>query len=226
MTRANIWRDPGDSPRLVYSQTGEEGVLEALFANIGETNRYLIDIGAGDGVKLSNTRLFLERGWRGARFDVAPSGDVHAARITAENVCDVLAERNVPGEPDLLSLDIDGSDWWVLRAMLRGGYCPRVICCEINSTLPAEPPVTIPYNPMHAFDETAYYGASLGAYRRLCEAHGYRLVHVRFALNAFFVPSELIPPDAVIEWEFTPVQCWPVDPKGRPWHLLGDEEYV
>ena len=51
-------------------------------------------------------------------------------------------------------------------------------------------------------------------------------VFVLIALNAFFVPCELIPRDAVIEWEFEPVQCWPTDPKGRPWHLLGDAEYV
>ena len=221
-----IWRDPGDSPHRVFSQTGEEGVLEALFANIGETNRCLVDIGAGDGKILSNTRLLLERGWHGARFDVAYAADVYQARIAAENVCDVLAKYNVPAEPDLLSLDIDGIDWYVLRALYRGGYRPRVICCEINSTLPAEPPVAIVYNPAHGFDETNYYGASLGAYRRLCEAHGYRLVYVHFALNAFFVPCELIPRDAVIEWEFEPVQCWPTDPKGRPWHLLGDAEYV
>jgi hypothetical protein len=221
-----IWRDPGDSPHRVFSQTGEEGVLEALFANIGETNRYLVDIGAGDGKTLSNTRLFLERGWHGARFDVNYAADVNQARITAENVCDVLAKYNVPCEPDLLSLDIDGIDWYVLRALFRGGHYPRVICCEINSTLPAEPPVAIVYDPAHGFDETNYYGASLGAYRRLCEAHGYCLVWVHAALNAFFVQAELVPPDAVIEWEFEPAPYWPVDPRRRAWHALGPEEFI
>jgi hypothetical protein len=218
------WRDPGDCARRVYSQYGEEGVLEGLFANIGVTNRCLIDIGAGDGIALSNTRLFLEQGWHGARFDVAYAADVHQERITAENICDVLAKYNVSYEPDLLSLDIDGVDWYVLRTLLRGGYHPRVICCEINGTLPEEPSVVIAYDPAHTFDETNYYGASLGAYRRLCEAHGYRLVWVHVAANAFFVAKELVPPTAVVEWEFVPAPHWPTDPRGRPWHRLSDED--
>ena len=222
-----IWRDPGDVFHKVYSQCGEEGVLEALLLNLGETNRYLVDLGAGGaGAGYSNTRLFLERGWRGARFDGEMSPGVIGAWITAENVCDLLAKQNVPCEPDLLSLDLDGNDWYVLRALLRGGFAPRVLCCEINSTLPAEPPVVIDYDPAHAFDRTNYYGASLGAYRHLCEAHDYRLVYVQAALNAYFVPRELVPPDAVVEWEFTPAPCWPVDPKGRPWHRLGVEEFT
>jgi hypothetical protein len=222
-----IWRDPGDGARRVYSQYGEEGVLETLFANVGETNRYLVDIGAGGaGSGLSNTRLFLERGWRGVRFDVVASDGVQAERITAENASDVFAKYNVPSEPDLLSLDIDGIDWYVLRELLIAGYRPRVICCEINGTLPAEPPVAIVYDPAHVFNETNYYGASLGAYRRLCEVHGYQLVWVHAAVNAFFVPESLIPHEAVVEWEFVPAPHWPVDPQLRPWHALTDEEYV
>jgi hypothetical protein len=72
--------------RTVYSQTGEEGVLEAIFSTVGETNRYLVDIGAGDGSTLSNTRLFLDRDWTGTRFDIVPHGDVHRAMVTAENI--------------------------------------------------------------------------------------------------------------------------------------------
>jgi len=219
-----IWRDPADMFHRVYSQSGEEGVLETIFNNIGETSRYLVDIGAGDGMKLSNTRLFLERGWHGARFDANYAGDVNQERITAENVCDVLAKYNVPCDFDLLSLDIDGIDWYVLRSILRSDYRPRVICCEINSTLPAEPPVAVVYDPAFVFSECAYYGASLDAFRRLAKAHGYRLVHVQAHLNAFFVRSELVPDDAVIEVDFEQTQYWPPDPKQRPWHLLTDEE--
>jgi hypothetical protein len=219
-----IWRDIEDNVHCVYSQNGEDGVLDTIFANIGETNRYLLDVGAGDGMALSNTRLFLDRGWHGARFDANYAADVNQERITAENVCDILAKYNVPCEPDLLSLDIDGNDWYVLRALFRGGFFPRVICCEFNPDLPAEPPVAIVYDPAHDFDHTRYYGASLGAYRRLAEAHGYSLVYVLANYNAFFVAAELVPADAVIEWNFEVGEHWPLDPQQRPWHPITDEE--
>ena len=219
------WRDIDDYPPLkVYSQTGEEGVLAGLFDAVGVTSRYLVDLGAGDGIALSNTRLLLERGWHGARFDAAYAGDVHQERITAENVAEIFAKYAVPAEFDLLSLDVDGNDFWILRALLRAGYRPRVMCVEVNANLPAEPPVAVVYHPSLTFRDSDYYGASLGAFARLAEAHGYCLVHVQANMNAFFVQAALVPGGAVLAWEFTPRRCWPPDPAGRPWHPLTDEE--
>lgn len=233
------WRDLGDCADNVHSQTGEDGILAALFDHVGTTNRYLVDVGAGDGVELSNTRRLLEQGWRGARFDAspdgagvpgaaapaaAPAGDVHQELITAENVGDVLSKYNVPCDFDLLSLDIDGVDWWVLRALLRGGYRPRVVVCEVNPCIPADPPVAVEYDPAFAFSGCDYFGASLGAFRRLAEAHGYRLVHVQGGFNAFFALRDLVPADAVIEIDFAPQPFWPPDPRRRPWHLVDVED--
>lgn len=210
-----------NAARQVYSQTGEEGVLEAIFAAVGETNRHLVDIGAGDGTALSNTRLFLEQGWHGARFDAAYAGDVSQARITAENVCDVLAKYNTPGEFDLLSLDIDGIDWYVLRALLRGGYAPRVIVCEVNNALPPEPAQAIAYDPAFVFGNNAYFGATVAAYRLLGEAHGYVLAHVRH-FNAFLVRADLVPADAAPQLNHVIYSGWPPDP--RPWVQITAED--
>lgn len=219
------WHELPARARRVYSQTGEDGILEAIFELIGPTSRYLVDIGAGDGCNLSNTRLLLERGWHGALFDAAYGADVHQERITAENVCEVLARYRVPREFDLLSLDIDGIDWYVLRALLRC-HRPRVCVCEINGQLPEEPAVTIQYDPAHNFDGTDYYGASLGAFRLLAQQYRLHAVHVEQALNAFFVLDELLPPDFTPATAFTPRRCWPADPRHRPWVTLGpDEDY-
>jgi hypothetical protein len=204
--------------RTVYSQTGEEGVLEAIFSTVGETNRYLVDIGAGDGSTLSNTRLFLDRDWTGTRFDIVPHGDVHRAMVTAENIGALLAEHVAPHAFDLLSLDIDGIDWYVLRALLREGYRPRVFVCEINNSLPAEPPLVIAYDPTHVFNDSDYFGASLGAYRRLAEAYGYVLVHC-LPWNAFFVQRELLD-GRLTEVEWSPQATWPADPLFRPWRVV------
>ena len=208
------WVDTlGAAARRVYSQTGEEGVLEAIFAAIGPGARHLVDIGAGDGTALSNTRLLLEQGWHGARFDANYAGDVHQARITAENVGAVLAKYHTPAAFDLLSIDIDGVDWYVLRALLRA-YAPRVIVCEVNNAKPAEPPLTVVYDPAMRFRNTDYFGATVSAYRLLGEAHGYRVVYVR-GFNAFLVRAELVPSGAEPIDEFARYAGWPADP--RPW---------
>lgn len=215
------WVDTlGTFARRVYSQTGEEGVLEAIFQNVGTTSRYLVDIGAGDGTALSNTRLFLESGWHGARFDANYAGDVHQERITAENVCDILAKYNVPGEVDLLSLDIDGFDWYVLRAILRT-YTPRVFVCEVNNALPAEPPLAIKYDPAFVFGNNAYFGATVSAFKLLGETFGYTLAHVHH-FNAFFVRNELMPEGAVPVINYVQYSGWPADP--RPWVPVTVEE--
>lgn len=205
-----------------YSQYGEEGVIAKLFADLGTTDRYLLDIGAGDGKALSNTKALLEAGWHGARFDVAYGADVYQERITAENVCDVCARYNVPNDLDLLSLDIDGIDWYVLRALLRGGYRPRVMVCECNPCIPAEPAVAVVYHPGFVFGGTRYFGASLAAFRKLAEAYGYTLVHLNESVNGFFVRSELLPPGLKVSIEHRVRASWP--PDARQWHTITAED--
>jgi len=216
-----------DSPRVGYSQNGEEGVLEAIFAGIGPGDRYLVDLGAGDGKTLSNTLALLEDGWIGLRFDRNGTSDglgVNAANITYESILPLLDSFGVPRNLDLLSLDLDGNDFYILRKILRAKFRPRVMVVEFNPTLPEEPPVAIVYHPEHTFDSTNYFGASLGAFRRVCAAHGYCLVRILAGYNAFFVRDELVPFGERPRIEWTPFQAWPVDPHSRPWHMLTEAE--
>jgi hypothetical protein len=217
------WIDTlASSARKVYSQTGEEGVLEAIFAAIGPARGCLVDIGAGDGISLSNTLFFLERGWYGARFDANYATDeeftLYQERITAENICDVIGKYNVPREFDLLSLDIDGIDWWVLRSLLRV-YSPRVFVCELNNSLSATDPLAVVYDPEFIWTPDDYFGASLGAYRMLAESRGYALVHCQ-PWNAFFVRRELLPQGVEPQVTWAPFRSWSPDPRRRPWHTI------
>jgi hypothetical protein len=219
-----MWYETGNflaHERREYSQYGEEGLIDYIFENIPTVNQRLIDLGAGDGVRLSNTYHLIQRGWRGVRVDVAAGRDVVGVKLTAENVCDTLAKYNMVPEPDFMSLDVDGNDWWILRALLRGGYTPRVFVCEINPTLPRDPPVTVEYDPTLSFANTNYFGASLSAFQQLAEAYGYQLVFIHMGINAFFVRRELMGV-ARINCPFTPNTSWPADP--RAWHLIGVEE--
>jgi hypothetical protein len=217
------WLDTlATAQRTTYSQTGEEGILEAIFAAVGTTNQYLVDIGAGNGVELSNTRIFLDIGWKGKRFDSCYAGDVHRVQLTAENVCAILAHHEVPREFDLLSLDIDGIDWYVLRSVLRT-YVPRVFVCEINHQKPYDPPLAVTYDPALVFKNSDYYGATLGAYCMLAESRGYVLVHCQ-PWNAFFVRRELLPEGGTPRIEWAPYPSWPPDPEQRPWYTITDRD--
>ena len=108
--------------------------------------------------------------------------------ITLENI-DSIA-RHFP-QIGVLSVDVDGNDYWFLEALLPTR--PSVIVVEYNASFGLHP-VTVPYDP--AFERHArhpsgwYHGASITALARLCARHGYKLVAVSEAGgNAFFVPA-------------------------------------
>jgi hypothetical protein len=180
--------------RRYSSQFGEDGVIEAILARIGVGQRVVVEIGAGDGSE-NNARRFVERhGWRGILFDAASPGEhtgVIPAFFTRENVTELFREHDVPDEFDLLSIDIDGNDYWIWKA-LEPSYRPRVVVIEYNAAHGARKEWVMPYDPLHRWDGSAHYGASLAALNKLGEAKGYRLVGCdSLGNNAFFVRREL-----------------------------------
>jgi hypothetical protein len=95
----------------------------------------------------------------------------------------------VPPEPDVLSIDVDGLDYWIWDSMNE--YRPRLVVIEYNSVLDPARRLVQPREP-GGWDGTDYYGASLGAIRALGESKGYRLVHTELSgVNAFLVREEL-----------------------------------
>ena len=180
--------------RRVFSQCGEDGVLEAIFAQIGVTNRFYVEFGCGDGEQC-NTALLRRSGWNGLLMDgmadaAAEDAVIHREWISAENINGLFAKHGVPDEFDLLSVDLDGNDYWVLEELR---HRPRVIVAEYNANLPVDEWLTIPYDAEHAWDGSDFYGASLPALTGLLREKGYRLVYCNQAgVNAFFVAMELV----------------------------------
>ncbi len=211
--------------RRVYSQGGEDGVIAQLFSCIGATNRYFVEFGAWDGRHLSNTaNLRLHGGWTGLLLDGDASRcvgtPVKSGMVTPDNVNALFAEHGVPESFDLLSLDIDGHEYWVWRALTS---CrPRVVVVEYNIFFGLDVACTIPYRRDYVWDKTAYHGASLAALRKLGREKGYSLVHTdSYAPNAFFVaddelPRERIDPpiERVAAWHYDGV---PPELAGRDW---------
>jgi hypothetical protein len=192
-----------------YSQFEEDGILLYLFSLIPPINRTAVEICAGDGQECNTANLIINHGWWGHLFDgdarnvergvaffarhrdsfLYPPRFTHAL-ITAENVNGVLEVSGARGPIDLLSLDIDGMDYWVWRAITI--IEPQVVVCETHNPIPADRALTVPYDPQFVATSPDYRGASLAAMAKLAAEKGYRLVGThRFGFNAFFVKRGL-----------------------------------
>ena len=191
----------------VFSQNGEDGILREVFRRIGTTDRTFLEFGVGDGQR-NNTTFLLAQGWRGwwiegnqrsaaaiRRAFARPLAGSQLAllhwMVTAENIAEAFRRLQVPAEIDLLSLDIDRNTWHVLAAALPI-VRPRALVVEYNATYPADVDWKVEYAADRWWDRTSYFGASLKAFERLGEQHGYALVGCELSgVNAFFVRREL-----------------------------------
>jgi hypothetical protein len=205
--------DP-ESPALTrhelgaFSQNGEDGVLLEILARIGLRHGSFAEIGASSAQ--SNCILLCDvLGWGGLFADA--SAEEHAAlerkyrhrpdvrtvhaRVTRQNVTALLRDAGVPADVTVLSIDIDGNDYWVWEGL--EGYRPAVVIIEHNASLDPRRCLVQPYDPDRRWDGSAFFGASLGALRRLGASRGYRLVAVELTgTNAFLVREDLAQPFA------------------------------
>lgn len=181
--------------RKVSSQNGEDGVIEAIFATIGTTNRCFVEFGCGPGVECNGARL-LAQGWNGLLMDAFhesenPLADIKDEFVTAENIQALLERYGIPEEFDLISIDVDGNDYWIWQRITSR---PRVVVIEYNAHVSPRLSRTVRYDPEFRWGSTDYVGASLRALRELGRSKGYTLVHCeRNGVNAFFVADEWLP---------------------------------
>jgi hypothetical protein len=198
-----------DAEFRIFSQWGEDGIIQYLVARTTPGPSTFVEFGVGDYTE-SNTRfLLLKDNWRGLIIDGATdlisflrrSGtmwrhyiDPVVAFVTVENINSILSEHDMVGDIGILSVDIDGNDYWVLDAITI--IQPRIIICEYNSVFGSQRAVTIPYDPDFvagsAHYSHLYFGASLAALDHLLSDRGYILVGCEsHGANAFFVRSDV-----------------------------------
>ena len=218
--------------RKEYSQNGEDGMIHAIFKKIGTTNKYFVEFGVEDGIESNARYLWKHKGWKGLMMDGShenASMNLQKEFITAENIEELFTKHNVPHEFDLLSIDIDGNDYWVWNAIAQ--YHPRVVIIEYNAHIPPTESKTIPYQPDFCWDGTDYFGASLLSLKKLGEHKGYTLIGTdRNGVNAFFVQEKIIAGNFVphsIEELFHPPAYkgkkgngHPPDTINRPWQEI------
>lgn len=195
------------------SQNGEDGVIRHLFDQIGFVSRWFVEFGFG-AVQCNSLRLMMHEGFSGLLMD-GSSENVdffnHTARkfglegvkavqafITLENLQQLIRGNDVPREIDLLSLDVDGNDYWFWEEL--SCISPRVVCIEYNAGLGPDLSLTVPYDPeFERYSKHAsgfFHGASLAALESLGKRKGYYLIGCdSTGTNAFFLHDEIKVPD-------------------------------
>lgn len=185
-----------------FSQHGEDGIIEKIMEILPEKNNYCVEFGAWDGIAMSNTRnLIINKGYSAVLIEGDSSKFEELKRnysdnpsvITInrfvgfdedDNLDQILKDTPVPLDFDFLSIDIDGNDYHVWKAVKK--YRPKVVCIEFNHTIPTEVEFVQPPDP------SINQGASLLSLVKLGKEKGYELVAVSL-VNAFFVWKELFP---------------------------------
>jgi hypothetical protein len=200
----------GDAEFKVFSQFGEDGIIEWLVSRLTGIPRTFVEFGVEDYSE-SNTRFLLRnRNWRGLVIDGSAvnidcirrrnsfwKNDLTAvaAFVDRDNINGLLADNRFTGELGVLSIDVDGNDYWIWQAIRAVN--PWIVIVEYNAVLGDLEALTIPYDPRfvrgRAHQSNLYFGASIKAFVHLGETLGYSLVGSnRAGHNAFFVRNDLL----------------------------------
>ncbi|WP_460787519.1 hypothetical protein [Nocardioides maradonensis] len=197
-----------DAEFTVFSQYGEDGILQHLIRTAKPAHTTFVEIGTGDYSE-SNTRFLVENdNWRGLAINggddhvrfITSSGlawrhDVEpvSAFVTTDNVNALITDNGLSGDIGLLSMDVDGVDYWLLDAITA--VRPTILVAEYNALFGPTAAVTVPYDPSFVNSEKhysqTYFGASIGALVHHATSRGYRFVGCSSnGVNAFFVLDE------------------------------------
>lgn len=193
----------------IYSQNGEDGVIDTIFSIIGVTNKIAVEIGVsvtatdehGDYISNrleNNTAALADNDWRLYWFDIiepfiTPINCTFTNKfLTKDNIVESFEENCIPIEFDLLSIDIDSNDYY-LRDALKG-YSPRVVISEYNGCFDASVEYVMPYDEDYIWPGTTdrEYGVSLKSLTKQADELGYDLVYCeKKGVNAFFVRKDI-----------------------------------
>jgi hypothetical protein len=195
----------------LFSQFEEDGILLYLFALLGMTHKTFIEFGGDDGINSNSANLFFNHGFNGLFIDGNEKAlsrgryffqrhrnenneqpTFKQAFITAENINELFLEENIKGEIGLLSIDIDGNDYWVWKAIEC--VSPQVVIIETHNEFGLND-IIVPYDPNYFYPgkHPTYHGASPIAMTKLATKKGYRLVAANeLGFNFIYLRNDLL----------------------------------
>ncbi|MEO8299136.1 MAG: hypothetical protein ABI574_15140 [Burkholderiales bacterium] len=202
--------NPRDNEFRVYSQWGEDGIIDYLVSCIDIPDKAFVEFGVENYTEANTLFLLKHRHWRGLIIDGSPdhigsvkASDVYwryalhadASFITRDNINEIILRNGFEGDIGLLSVDIDGNDYWVWEAITC--VRPRIVVSEYNSLFGFAACISTPYAPdfyrTRAHPSNMYYGASIAALDYLARSRGYTLVAGNSAgNNVFFVRNDCL----------------------------------
>jgi hypothetical protein len=187
-----------------FSNFGEQEIIEKYITQfqIAEQSKSIIDIGAGDGVRKSNTFSLFMKGWSGVgieydnrkaagmanAYQFYPEAFACRCQVTPFNIVNLFEAYSIDPNFGILSLDIDGYDYWVLEAILAS-YRPRLIVSEYNEKIPPPVKFVVDYDPDFKMRHH-FFGYSLAKLKDLLVKYKYVLLEIEYN-NVFLAPAEL-----------------------------------
>lgn len=241
----------GETPPLseagfrVYSQFEEDGKLLLVFSVIGMTNKTFVEIGSDDGINSNSANLYFNFGWHGLFIDGNP-GSIRrgkkffskyphpwyykprfvCARVTRENINEIIGGAGYKSEVGLLSIDIDGNDYWIWDAITV--IDPQVVIIETHNEFGMNN-IVVPYDPEYTYPgkHPDYHGASPVAMNKLAKRKGYRLAGANeLGFNFIFVKKGLAEeelPEVTVESVLTHRSAKEAEKK---FEAIRDREYL
>lgn len=180
-----------------FSQNGEDGIIQKILDEFIKTkNKSYVEIGAGDGTE-SNTRYLRENfQWNGISFDFNNRNlkfNVVMQKITHMNVLKVFEKFEIKQFFDLLSIDTDFADYWILEKILSK-YHPSIIIHEVNQQPPDECVSVAKLNGLALWDNySKYYGANICAYFCLAVRFNYSMIYCESqGVNCFWIRNDIL----------------------------------
>ena len=208
--RATSARIFHESEYKVFSQWGEDGLIQRLIQEIPIQNTLFVEFGVQDYTEANTRYLLVNNNWSGLVID----GDAQhiasirqssiywrynlkaeCAFIDRDNINVLISSAGISGDIGLLSVDLDGNDYWVWEAI--NSILPRIVILEYNALFGPRAALSVPYEPefirSHAHSSNLYWGASLTALTQLSNQKGYALVGCNSSgNNAFFVRRDVL----------------------------------
>ena len=194
-----------EAPMKIETKKGsfldEDATVRKYVRAMPDIKKFCVDIGASDGISMSNTYKLFSSKWSGLALECIPEkftelsknlqstkASLSNSMVTPDNVLNILKAYNVPKDFGFLSLDIDGYDYFVLEKLFTE-YKPYLICAEINEKIPPPLKFTVKYDKDYFWNTTHFYGQSISQLDELCRSNGYVLVHLQYN-NAFYVRAD------------------------------------